>query len=87
MKRLNLKYVRASENAQKQDVGIVSESKPDVRKVESDDDDSDFECYDKWDDKLVLVDVDREITGSRKEDPTLALLRNGSEENNNQDAG
>ena len=37
-------------------------SKPKIRKVESDDDDSDFECYNKSDGKPVHVDIDKEVT-------------------------
>ena len=64
--------------------GIFSESRPKVRKVASDDDDSDFECYDRSKGKPVHVDVDKEMAESKK--PTLALLPNRSEEdkiNNN----
>ena len=70
------KYVSASEKARKQQKGIIAESKPINRKVESDDEDSDFECYDK----SVNVNVDKEVTGSSGKEPTLVLLPNKSEE-------
>ena len=52
-------------------------SKPKVRKVESDEDDSDFECYNKSDGKPVHVDIDKVVTEGG---PALALLPNKSEE-------
>ena len=58
--------------------GTISEYKPKVRKMESDEDDSDFECYDRSEGKPVHVDIVREITEGNK--PTLALLPNRSEE-------
>ena len=64
--------------------GIISESRPKVRKVASDDNGIDFECYDRSEGKTVHVDVDKEIDESNN--PTLALLPNTSEEdkiNNN----
>ena len=70
---------RPTEKARKQE-GIISESKSKVRKVESDDDDSNFEGYNKSDGKLVQVDVDRKITECSGKDPTLTLLQNKSEE-------
>ena len=44
-----------------------------VRKVESDEDDSDSESYKKPDGKPVHVDVDKKVTDGG---PALALLRN-----------
>ena len=64
--------------------GIISETRPKVWKVASDDDDCDFECYDRSESTPVRVDVDKELTDINK--PTLALLPNRSEEdeiNNN----
>ena len=60
LKGANGKYVRASKKARKQDEVIISESEPKVRKVESDDDDCCFECYDKWDGNAVHLDVDKD---------------------------
>ena len=64
--------------------GIISESRPKVRKAASDEENSDFKCYDRSEGKPVHVDVDKEMAESNK--PTLALLPNRSEEdefNNN----
>ena len=58
---------------------IISESKPKARKVESDKEDSDFDCYDKCEGEPVHVDIDKETTEGNKS--TLALLPNRSEEN------
>ena len=74
------KHVSASEKARKQQECIISESKRKVRKVESDDKDIDFECYDKSDEKPANVDVDKE--GSSRKELTLALFPNKSEEVN-----
>ena len=52
--------------------------KPKVRKVESDEEDSDLECYDMSEVKLVHVDIDKEATRGNKS--TLALQPNRSEE-------
>ena len=63
---------------------VISESRPKVRKVASDDNDKDFECYDRSQGKLAHGDVDKDIAESNK--PTLVLLPNRSEEdeiNNN----
>ena len=57
--------------------GIISESRPKVRKVDSDEEDSDFENYDRSEGKPVHVDIDKEITEGNK--PTLALLPKRSE--------
>ena len=68
----------ASEKAKKtEEEGTISASKPKVRKVKSDEYDSDFECYSKSDGKSVHVDIDKEVT---KGGPALALLSNKSEE-------
>ena len=58
---------------------VISESRSKVRKVASDDDDSDFERYNRSEDKPVHVDVDKELVESNK--PTLALVPKKSEEN------
>ena len=68
------KYVSALEKARKLEEGIVSESTLKVRKVKTDERDSDFECYDKSYRKPVHVDVDKETTGSSQRETTLALL-------------
>ena len=57
--------------------GIISESKSKVRKVELDEEENDFECYDKSDEQPVHVDVDKELAVDK---PTLALLPNRLEE-------
>ena len=75
-----------SQKAQKLEEGIISQSKLDVWKVDSDKKDSDFECYDKYNGMSVHLDVDKEIIGSNQKDPTPAVLPNTSEEekvNNN----
>ena len=53
--------------------GTISASEPKVRKVESDKEDSDFECYNKSDGKPVHVDIDKEATEA---EPALTLLPN-----------
>ena len=62
-----VKLVSACDKAQKQDEDIISKSKRKVCKVESDDDDSEFECHDKLDGKSVHTDVDRENRNYREE--------------------
>ena len=57
--------------------GTISASKPKVRKVESDDYDSDFECYNKSDGKPVHADINKAVTEGG---PALVLLPNKSEE-------
>ena len=61
---------------------IIFELKWRSQKVESDEQDSDFECYDKSNGKPVHVDVHKEIAGRG---PTFALLPNRlwEEERNN----
>ena len=66
------KYVSASQREKQKAEGTTrttSASKPKVRKVESDEDNSDFECYIKSDGKQVHVDIDkrshRRRTGTR----------------------
>ena len=71
------KYVSASERAQLIDEGIISKSESKGWKVESDEEDSDFDCYDKPDGKPVHVTIDKELAFDK---PTLALLPNKSEE-------
>ena len=51
-----------------------------VRKVESDDEDSDFDCYDNSNGKPVHVDVDKKITRSSQKEPTFTLLPSRLEE-------
>ena len=67
------KYVSASEGAQLMEEGIISEPKSKIRKVESDKQESDFDCYDKSDGKSVHVNIDKELAIDK---PTLALLPN-----------
>ena len=67
LKRPGEKYVSASETARLMEEGIISESKSNVRKLESDEDESDFECYDKSDGKSVPVD--RQRTSRRQTNP------------------
>ena len=57
--------------------GKTSESKLKVRKTESDEEGSDFDCYDNYEGKPVHVDIDNETTEENKS--TLALLPNRSE--------
>ena len=71
------KYVSASERAQMMEEGVISESKLRVRKVESDEEGSDFECYDKSDGKPVHVNIDKDLA---VDNSTLSLLPNRSEE-------
>ena len=66
-----------SETARKIEEGLFCESKLKPREVDLDEEDSDFECYDKSDDKPVHVDVDKEVN---ERDPTNTLVPNGSEE-------
>ena len=61
------------------DEGIISEFKPKVQKVEWDEEDGDFECYDKSEGKPIHIDIDKKTTEGNK--PTLALLPSRSEEN------
>ena len=75
------KYVIGSERTQLMEEGIIHESRPKVRKVDSDGEDSDFECYDQSGGKPVHVDIDKEIAEGNK--PTLAKLPNRSEEDEN----
>ena len=78
------KYVSASKRARMMEKGTISESEPIVRKVESDEEDSDLDCSDKSEGKPVHVDIDKETTEGNKS--TLALLPNRSDEvevNNN----
>ena len=81
------KYVSARERAQLMEEGLISESKSKVRKVEWDEEEKDFECYDMSDGKPVHVNIDKEIAFDK---PTLALLPNRSEGdkiNNNGETG
>ena len=56
------KYVSASEKSRLVGERFISESKPNVQKMDSDEEDSDFECYDRSEGKAVLVDIDKELT-------------------------
>ena len=76
------KYVSVSEKIRKLEENIFFESKLKNPKVESNEEVSDFECYDKPEGKPVHVDVD-EITRFNQRYPILAILPNRSEENNN----
>ena len=71
--------MKGSEKVRKVEEGIISKSKPKVRKVESDEEDRDLECYDRSDGKPVHVDIEKEVTEGNN--PTLALLPKKSEEN------
>ena len=62
LRGLGGKHESTSEKARKLEEGITSESKPTVQKVESDVTNSEFEGYDKSDDKPVHVYLDKEIT-------------------------
>ena len=62
--------------------GIISKSKPKVRKVDLDEEDSDFECYDRSDWKTVYVDIidkektKRKQTGTSTATEQIARRRN-----------
>ena len=71
--------MKGSEKVRIVEEGIISKSKPKVRKVESDKEDRDLECYDGSDGKPVHVDIEKEVTEGNN--ATLALLPNKSEEN------
>ena len=76
-------YVSGSERARLMKEGIISECKLMVQKLESDDEQSDFEGYDKSNGNPLNFGVDKELAVNK---PTLALLSNISEEdevNNN----
>ena len=60
------------------DEGFISETKPKLRKVHSDEGNSDIECYDRSEVKPVPLDVDKKFTAGKKS--TLALLPNRSED-------
>ena len=63
LRRPGREYMSASENAKKaKEEGTISTAKPKVRKVESDEDKSGFEGYNKSDDNPVHVDIDKEVT-------------------------
>ena len=68
----------ASEKAKKpEEEGAISASKPKTRKVELDEDDREFECYNKSDGEPVHVDIDKKVTDGG---PPLALLLKKLEE-------
>ena len=84
LKRPGEKYVSASERTRLLEEGIISESKPKVRKMDLDEVESNFECYDRSEGKPAHVDIDKEIAEWNK--PTLSLQPNRSvedERNNN----
>ena len=62
MSGLSGKYVSASEKTRNMEEGIFFESKPKVRVAESEEEDSNFECYGRPDKKTVIVNIDEEIT-------------------------
>ena len=59
MRKPGKKYAIASEKAKKVEEGTISASKPKVQKVESDEDESDFECHGRSDCKPVHVDIEK----------------------------
>ena len=63
------KYVSASQKTRKMTEGILSESKPKIEKVESDEEHSDSECYDKSNGKPVHADIDKKVTEEKKPTP------------------
>ena len=71
------KNVSASWKAQNVEKGTIYASKPEVRKLEYDEEKSNFECYNKSDGKPVQVDIDKEVTEGG---PALALLPSKSDE-------
>ena len=92
MKVPSAKHVSASasEEGKKQDKGTFYESKLKAQKVESTEEVCGLDCYDKSSGKLVLMDVDREVTRSSGKDSLLAFLPNRSEKeeiNKNVEAG
>ena len=56
------KCVSASKKTQVMEKGISSKSRQEVREVELDKEDSDFECYDRSEGTPVHVDINKEIT-------------------------
>ena len=71
-------YMSAQEKAKKaEEEGTISASKRRVRKIESDEDYSDFEGYKKSSGKSVHVDIDKEVT---ERGLALVLLSNKTEE-------
>ena len=71
------KCVSASEKSKKVEKGTISASKSKFQKVESDEDDNNFECYKISDGKRVHVDIHKDVTKRR---PALASQPNKSEE-------
>ena len=76
MRGKSKKCVSALEEAQKIEEGTISAAEPRVRKVKSDKEDSDFECYSKSDGKPLHGDIDKEATEAV---PALTLLPNRPE--------
>ena len=72
--------VSASEKRKKQEEVTILESKPQVLKIEPQDEDSYIVCYDKLHGNPVHEDVDNEITESSGKDSVLAFLPNRSDE-------
>ena len=73
----------ASKKTRKVEERRFSESKPEVRKLESDEEGSDFECFDKSDGNLLNVDIDNEVAERYKPLPALLPSRSEEDENNN----
>ena len=63
--------------------GIISKSRPIVRNVALDDNDSDFGCCDRSGGNSVHVDVDKEIAESNKLTLALLPIRSKEDEINN----
>ena len=70
------KYVSASERERLMGKGTISESKSNVRKVESDEEETDFECYEKSDGKPGQVNLGKKQPVDKQ---SLALLPNKSD--------
>ena len=62
LNRHEIEGPRVGKKTRKMEEEIIFESKPKVWKVEMDEEDSDFECYDKSDGKPVHADIDKEVT-------------------------
>ena len=81
LRGLSGNYESASARERKQKEGIIPKFNPKVRKVESEDEDSNFECYNKSNGKPLHVDVDKQTSGSDERNSTLVVLLNRREEN------
>ena len=78
LRRTGGESVSASESARIMEEGIFPESEQKFRKVESDEVDSEFECYGNSEKKPVHLNIENKITERNKS--ILALLPNRSEE-------